>query len=124
MLQQRSTKPEIRRVNEVKAKNLEKSTIWGRSVVLFANFFLIICAYYQVKAASRSLLIEYAGADWFPYAWILSAFVLLSLIGGYHNLVARYDRARIVLGSLVIFALLLVETMYHLAAIRQHQWSN
>ena len=41
-----------------------------RAVVLFANFFLIILAYYQVKAASRSLVLEYFNADAFPWLWM------------------------------------------------------
>ena len=47
-----------------------------RTGCLFLNFFLIILAYYQVKSASRSLLIEYWGSDNFPYVWIASALVL------------------------------------------------
>ena len=80
------------------------SRLIERSVALFANFFLIILAYYQVKSASRSLLIEFGGAAWFPYAWVYSALTLTILIGFYHGLVARFSRARIVLGSLLIFA--------------------
>lgn len=80
----------------------------GRSLALFANFFLIILAYYQVKAASRSLLIEFGGAGSFPYAWVYSALVLTLLIGFYHRIVARYSRVRVVLGSLLLFAALLI----------------
>lgn len=79
-----------------------------RSAALFANIFLIILAYYQVKPASRSLLIEFGGAQWFPYAWIYSAFTLIALIGFYHHLVARYSRAAIVFSSLLLFAGLLI----------------
>ncbi len=84
------------------------SRLLQRSLALFANFFLIILAYYQVKAASRSLLIEFGGAGSFPYAWVYSALVLTVLIGFYHRLVARYSRARIVLGSLLLFAIVLI----------------
>jgi AAA family ATP:ADP antiporter len=86
----------------------QHSRLIKRSVALFANFFLIILAYYQVKSASRSLLIEFGGSGWFPYAWIYSAVVLTALIGFYHGLVERHSRARIVLGSLLLFAGLLV----------------
>lgn len=86
----------------------QRSRLIQRSLALFANFFLIILAYYQVKAASRSLLIEFGGAAWFPYAWVYSAVVLTTLIGFYHGLVERHSRARIVLGSLLVFAALLV----------------
>jgi AAA family ATP:ADP antiporter len=79
-----------------------------RALLLFTNFFLIILAYYQVKSASRSLLIEYWGASNFPWVWIASALVLGSLIGAYHQLVERYSRLRVVLGSLGVFIVLLV----------------
>ncbi len=84
------------------------SRLLQRSLALFANFFLIILAYYQVKAASRSLLIEFGGAGSFPYAWVYSALVLTALIGFYHRIVARYSRARVVLGSLLLFAAALI----------------
>src|SRR6056297_655293 len=80
----------------------------GRAAVLFLNFLLIILAYYQVKSASRSLIIEYWGADSFPVMWIASAVVLLAFIGSYHRLVERHDRLRVVLGSLLFFMALLV----------------
>ena len=79
-----------------------------RSILLFVNFFLIILAYYQVKSASRSLLIEYWGADNFPWVWIASALVLGSFIGLYHQLVERYSRLAVVLGSCLLFIALLV----------------
>jgi AAA family ATP:ADP antiporter len=79
-----------------------------RALILFVNFFLIILAYYQVKSASRSLLIEYWGAGKLPYVWIVSALVLGSFIGVYHRLVERHSRLRVVLGSLLAFMALLV----------------
>ncbi len=80
----------------------------GRAFALFANFFFIILAYYQVKAASRSLLIEYGGAEALPYAWVYSALTLVVVIAGYHVIVAKLERVRVVLASLLIFAGLLV----------------
>jgi len=79
-----------------------------RSIILFTNFFLIILAYYQVKSASRSLLIEYWGAESFPWVWIASALLLGSFIGFYHRLVERYSRLAVVLGCCLLFILLLV----------------
>jgi AAA family ATP:ADP antiporter len=76
----------------------------ARSLILFLNFFLIILAYYQVKSASRSLLIEYWGADAFAYVWIASALVLISVILVYHRLVARLRRFRVILGSCLLSA--------------------
>jgi ATP:ADP antiporter, AAA family len=86
----------------------QQSRLLKRSIALFANFFFIILAYYQVKSASRSLLIEFGGSQWFPYAWVYSAVMLTLLIGIYHAIVERYSRARIVLGSLLVFAALLI----------------
>ena len=83
-------------------------TLGKRAGCLFLNFFLIILAYYQVKSASRSLLIEYWGSDNFPYVWIASALVLAALIGFYHRLVERHDRLNIVLGCCLLFMVLLV----------------
>lgn len=82
-----------------------RPALLGRSLALFCNFFLIILAYYQVKAASRSLLIAFGGADALPYTWVYSALTLMALISAYHLLVERYARVRIVLGSLLFFAL-------------------
>jgi ATP:ADP antiporter, AAA family len=79
-----------------------------RSVVLFANFFLIILAYYQIKAASRSLLIEHWGADILAYVWIASAVVLTAFIAGYHRLVERHQRLHVVLASCATFIVLLL----------------
>jgi ATP:ADP antiporter, AAA family len=89
-----------------------------RSIILFSNFFLIILAYYQVKAASRSLLIEYGGSENFPWVWIASALVLGSFIGLYHRLVERYSRLAVVLGSCLLFIVLLAG--FRLALDWQH----
>ena len=47
--------------------NKTAADVRRRVVILFVNFLLIILAYYQVKSASRSLLIEHWGAERFPY---------------------------------------------------------
>jgi AAA family ATP:ADP antiporter len=78
-----------------------------RAIALFFNFMMIVLAYYQVKAASRSLLIEFGGVEVFPYIWIGSAFVLLAFIGVYNRLVATRDRVQVVTGSLVVCAVVL-----------------
>lgn len=80
----------------------------GRAIVLFINFMFVILAYYQVKVASRSLLLEYGGAAAFPYVWIGSALLLVGFIGIYTRLVAQHSRIRVVVGSLLSFALVLV----------------
>ncbi len=92
----------------VQVNSSARSPLLGRSLALFVNFFLIILAYYQVKAASRSLLIEFGGADALPYTWVYSALTLMVLISGYHVLVERYTRVKVVLVSLLVFAICMV----------------
>lgn len=77
-------------------------------MVLFANFFLIILAYYQVKAASRSLVLEHFDPKAFPWLWIVTAVVLLAFIGAYHRIVERHRRLSVVLASCLVFIALLV----------------
>jgi AAA family ATP:ADP antiporter len=79
-----------------------------RAALLGFNFFLIILAYYQVKSASRSLLMEYWGVGNIPYVWIISALTLVAFIGFYHRLVERTGRLKVVLGSCLLFIGLLV----------------
>lgn len=79
-----------------------------RGGLLFANFFLIILAFYHLKPASRSLFIESLGADELPQVWIGVAFAMVVVIAFYNRLVERVDRLRVVLGSLLLFAGLLV----------------
>lgn len=79
-----------------------------RACFLFLNFLLIILALYQLKPASRSLFIEYLGADRLPYVWIGTALVMVTLIAWYHRLVSRYARVQVVSGSCLLFAALLV----------------
>ena len=86
-------------------KNLKLSE---RGAILFGNFSLIILAYYHIKPASRSLFIEYLGADLLPYVWIATAVVLGTLIGFYHGLVERYSRLNVVLGSCLLFIATLI----------------
>jgi AAA family ATP:ADP antiporter len=83
----------------------------GRVVLLFTNFFLIICALYNLKPASRSLYITELGSANLPYVWIATAVVLGMIITLYHRLVARYSRIHVVLATcIVIIACLL---MFH-----------
>ncbi len=79
--------------------------------MLFTNFFLIICALYHLKPASRSLFITELGSANLPYVWIATAAVLGMIITLYHRLVARYSRIHVVLATcIVIIACLL---MFH-----------
>ena len=83
-------------------------TLQVRACFLFLNFLLIIMALYQLKPASRSLFIEFLGADRLPYVWIGTAVVMAVLISWYHRLVGRYARVRVVFGSCLLFGALLV----------------
>lgn len=71
----------------------------AREWVLFANFFLVILAYYEVKPASRSLYIDYIGADNLPYVWIGTALTLGLIINFYQGLVARMPRVWVIIGT-------------------------
>lgn len=79
-----------------------------RAGLLFTNFFLIILAYYQVKPASRSLILDYLPAANLPYVWIASASLLLVLAPFYQWLVARTQRLYIVIGACLLFSALLM----------------
>jgi AAA family ATP:ADP antiporter len=86
-----------------------------RATFLFFNFFLIIMALYQLKPASRSLFIEYLGADQLPYVWIITAFTMIAFIAQYHRLVERHSRINVVLGTclVVIVLLLIFRILFH-----------
>lgn len=85
-----------------------RAGLHARALMLFVNFMLVILAYYQVKSASRSLLLEFGGADAFPWVWSASAVTLFAFVGVYNRLVAHFQRIQVVLGSLLGFAALLV----------------
>jgi len=79
-----------------------------RASFLFANFFLIITALYQLKPASRSLFIEALGAERLPYVWIVTALTMVVFITYYHRLVARHSRFNVVLGTCLVISGILV----------------
>lgn len=79
-----------------------------RAGFLFANFLLIVTALYHLKPASRSLFIEYLGADQLPYVWIGTALTMAVFIGIYHRLIERFSRIRVVLVTCAAIGLLLV----------------
>ncbi len=79
-----------------------------RSAVMFANFFLIIMALYQLKPASRSLILDAIGADYLPYLWVGSAIVLFVSIVIYERLLDRFERFQLVLGTAAVFITILV----------------
>lgn len=76
-------------------------------IILFVNRLITILAYYHVKSASHSLLIEYRGAIRFPRVWIASALVPGTFIGSYKRLVECHNRFAVVPGSCLLFIALL-----------------
>lgn len=79
-----------------------------RSAMLFVNFFLIITALYQIKPASRSLILDAIPADYLPYIWVISALTLFITIALYHQILKVYDRIHVVLGSALLFMIALI----------------
>ncbi len=84
------------------------NNLFIRAVFLSINFFLIITAYYQLKPASRSLFIEYLGAEKLPYVWIATAVILTLVLSVYHLVVKNHSRFHIVLGSCTLFIAVLL----------------
>jgi len=91
-----------------------------RSFVFSLDFFLIITALYQLKPATRSLLIEALGADSLPYVWIGSAIALLITIAVYRKMLIHFGRVRVVLASCLFFAGALV--VFRLLATTHAAW--
>lgn len=91
-----------------------------RSLVFSLDFFLIITALYQLKPATRSLLIEALGADSLPYVWIGSALALLITIAVYRKMLIRFGRVQVVLASCLFFAGALV--VFRLLATSHAAW--
>lgn len=78
-----------------------------RAGFLFANFFLIVMALYQLKPTSRSFFIDTLGSDMLPWVWIGTAAAMTAVISFHNGLVERVSRLRIVLGSCLAFMALL-----------------
>ena len=93
---------------ECEGKYLALRRLGIRASFLFVNFFLIITALYQLKPASRSLIIESMGAQRLPYVWIITAITMVVFISFYHWLVERFSRLNIVLGTCLTISALLV----------------
>ena len=93
---------------ECEGKYVALRRLGVRASFLFVNFLLIITALYQLKPASRSLIIESMGAQRLPYVWIITAVTMVVFISFYHRLVERFSRLHIVLGTCLIISGLLV----------------
>ncbi len=95
--------------NRLSADNSpDLSRVFLRSILLFANFFLIIMALYHLKPASRSLILESHGSSALPYIWIGSALSLLIIISIYHHILNRFGRLQVVLGTCLTFCIFLI----------------
>jgi AAA family ATP:ADP antiporter len=94
------------------AKYVALRTLGIRAGFLFANFFLILLSYYQVKPASRSLFMEALGFERFPYVWIVVTVTIGLFVTGYHLLVRRYSRIMIVQATCLVCAAILVIFRY------------
>ena len=79
-----------------------------RTFVLFTNFFLIIMALYQLKPASRSLILDAHTTAILPYVWIGSAVALLIVVSLYHKILKRFSRLHVVYGTCLLFIALLI----------------
>jgi AAA family ATP:ADP antiporter len=95
-------------IAECKGRYVALRKLGIRATFLFFNFFLIIMALYQLKPASRSLFIEYLGAESLPYVWIITAFTMIVFISYYHRLVERKSRLHVVMGTCLVFSGLLI----------------
>lgn len=87
-----------------------------RAGFLFFTFLLIVMALYNLKPASRSLFIEYLGADQLPYVWIGTALTMAVFIGIYHRVIERFSRVNVVLATCLSISLLLVVFRFFLSA--------
>lgn len=95
-------------IAECKARYIALRQLGFRALFLFVNFFLIIMALYQLKPASRSLFIEFLGAQQLPYIWIATALTMGVFIALYHRFVERYSRINVVLITCLVVSALLV----------------
>jgi len=93
---------------ECQARYAALRALGMRAGFLFMNFFLIIMNLYLLKPASRSLFLETMGADRLPYAWFGTALGMILLLSFYHRLVKHHNRFFIVLGSCILFAVILI----------------
>ncbi|MFW6331823.1 MAG: Npt1/Npt2 family nucleotide transporter [Thermodesulfobacteriota bacterium] len=96
------------RSKECYGKYVALRTLVVRSTILFTNFLLILMALYHLKPASRSLYLQFHGADNLPYVWIWTALTMMAFLPFYHRLVARFSRFQVVVGTCVTISFLLI----------------
>lgn len=71
--------------------------------LLFTNFFLIITAYYIIKAIREALVIQSLGADAMPYVWTATVVFLAIFVWIYGGLVDKLKRQWIVACTTLFF---------------------
>lgn len=71
-----------------------------KAMLLTMNLLFIIVAYYTVKTASRSIILEDAGSEILPYIWIGSALFMLLLVPLYQWVVAHVSRFTLLFATL------------------------
>lgn len=76
---------------------------WLKVFLLFLNFYLLIAIYTMIKSARSALVIQSMGADFLPYIWMITVFVLAGLISCYTRLVDRFSRQWVVAFSAIFF---------------------
>jgi len=108
--------PTLPRVNRPTTTPGDSATLpLGRCALLFANFFLIISALYQLKPASRSLFLDQIGSQQLPYVWIATAIALITMISIYNRLIIRFSRLHVVIATIVVLTGLLA-LFHHILA--------
>lgn len=74
----------------------------AKALFLALNLLLIIVAYYTVKTASRSIILEDAGSAILPYIWIGSALFMLFLVPLYQWVAANISRFTLLFSTLAL----------------------
>ncbi len=81
----------------------------GATVLLLAaNVFLLLTAYYFIKPLREALILEESGAEIKSYASALQALILLGAVPAYGALAGRLSRRRLINGVTLFFAACLV----------------
>lgn len=71
-----------------------------KALLLATGLLFIAMAYYLVKTASRSIILQDAGSSILPYIWIGSALTMLLLVPVYQWIVAHTSRFTLLFGTL------------------------
>ena len=81
----------------------------GATVLLLAaNVFLLLTAYYFIKPLREALILDESGAEIKSYASALQALILLGAVPAYGALAGRLSRRRLINGVTLFFAACLV----------------